>query len=139
MYRIQIRQSKIDRRYCKTKEFDMTPVNEVPVGKFCRFVDCVVYLYKNNFKNSYGLLPIAGTIPTNKAFEYKVYIYKRVKKDWVRVAKKWLNNLYETQAGQTLLNGHVVKEDDKRLDNLTYIENLNILKNYDKSDIVSED
>ena len=109
----------------------MTPINEVLVGKFCRFSYSVVYIYKNNFKDSYGVIPIVGVIPTTKTFEYKVYVYKKPKKEWIQIAKKWLDDLYENQHGQTLLNGHrVIVEQEVRLDNLLYIENLDILKSY---------
>lgn len=63
----------------------MTPLNEVPVGKFSRFDRSVVYVYKNNFKDIYGLLPIVGQIPTDKLFSYKVYIFiKSLKKNGLK-------------------------------------------------------
>ena len=108
----------------------MTPINEVPVGKFCRFENSIAYVYKNDFKTIYGLLPITDTIPTDKKFDHKVYIYKRVKPEWVNKAKEWLNAVHISNNGQTLYKGRVV-EDDVKIDNLLYIENLDILKSYE--------
>ena len=93
----------------------MTPINEVPVGKFCRFAGNVVYMFKNNFKDAYSLIPVIGYVPQNKKWNHKVYIYKRVPKVWIEDAKKWLDAFIEH--GQ-------------RIDNLLYIENLDILKSY---------
>jgi len=93
----------------------MTPINEVPVGKFCRFDGNVVYVHKNNFKDTYALIPIVGSVPRDKNWDHRVYVYKRIQKSWVEDAKKWMDELLEY--GQ-------------RIDNLTYIENLAILKSY---------
>lgn len=113
----------------------MTPINEVPVGKFCKFGHGVVYVYKNNFKDCYGLFPVVDLIPTDKLFSYKVYVYKRVKDKWVRKAKEWLESTYRSSNGQTLYNGQGIKNLEK-MDNLLYIENLDILNNYLKSVII---
>jgi hypothetical protein len=107
----------------------MIPINEVPVGKFVRFAGSVVYVYKNNFNDVYGIFPIQGKIATNKQFNHKVYVYKRIKKDWVTKAKGWLESLFERGNGQTIKDGFMVEE-AAHIDNLLYVENLDILKSY---------
>jgi hypothetical protein len=101
----------------------MIPINKVPVGKFCRFDGNIVYIYNNDFKNSYGVFPIEGSVPQDKAFNHKVYVYKRVKKSWIENMKEQLYLSHKHQQ-------------NPNLDNLTYIENLNILQNYLKGVIV---
>ena len=93
----------------------MTPINEVPVGKFCKFAGNVVYMYKNNYKDAYSLIPIVGIVRQDKNWGHRVYVYKRIQKLWIEDAKKCLDGLLEH--GQ-------------RIDNLSYIENLAILKAY---------
>lgn len=107
----------------------MTPINEVPVGKFCRFAGSVVYVYKNNFKDVYGLFPIEGKINTDKKFDSKVYVYKNYKKDWVTKAKEWLEEIFKIAKGQPI-GGKFVTAQVTPIDNLTYVENLAILKSY---------
>ena len=92
----------------------MTPINEVPVGKFCRFNFSVVYVAKNDFKYTYTLFPIEGSVPQDKAFNHKVYVYKRLPREWIERANDLVKE--SNLAGAT--------------DNLTYIENLDILKSY---------
>ena len=103
----------------------MTQINEVPIGKFCRFAKNVVYVCKNDFKASYTLIPAVngGFIPRDKAFNHKVYVYKRIKKEWIEHIRYFIDWMLE----------------NKRIDNLTYIENLSILNNYLKPVIVSEE
>lgn len=110
----------------------MTPINELPVGTFCNFVGNVVYIYKNNFKDIYGLFPIVGDVPTDRLFNQKVYVYKRIKKEWIKTAKEWLEQVFSTKSNvSTRLNGSLVEGVPGHIDNLLYIENLNILNNYD--------
>ena len=94
----------------------MTPINEVPVGKFCRFDGNVIYVYKNNYTDAYALIPVVGTVPRDKNFDHRVYVYKRILNIWVEDAKKWLDELLKY---------------GPRIDNLSYIENLSILKSYE--------
>lgn len=108
----------------------MIPINEVPIGTFVRFAGNVVYIYKNNFENTYGVFPIKGLVPTDKPFDCKVYVYKKPKKEWAHKARVWLEDLFEKANGQTLKNG-VLVEQATHIDNLLYIENLDILKSYD--------
>jgi len=107
----------------------MTPINEVPVGKFCRFAGNVVYIYKNNFKDFYGVIPVVGVVPRYKKFGYSVYVYKRIKNEWIKAARKHIDRIYKTP-DHILMNNGVVVESEVRLDNLTYIENIDILKSY---------
>jgi hypothetical protein len=95
----------------------MTPINEVPVGKFVRLAFNVVYVIKNNFKNNYALMPIEGQVSKDQKWDVKVYVYKRLKKEWVEKAKESLKDS----------NLHL----SPIVDNLTYIENLAILKSYE--------
>lgn len=100
----------------------MTPINEVPVGKFVRFEYAIAYMCYNNFKDRYTLLPIGDCIiPRDKSWTHKVYIYKRIKKEWIKKAKEILKTYLGWQAGGNMTIG---------IDNLTYIENLAILKSY---------
>jgi hypothetical protein len=99
----------------------MTPINEVPVGKFCRINEYDIgYVCRNNFKDGYTLAPIVGAINKRMKWGKKVYVYKRINQSWVGEAKKWVEFVYK----------------DGNMDNLTYIENLSILKNYLKPVIV---
>jgi len=101
----------------------MTPINEVPVGKFCRFEYSVVYMCYNNFKDRYTLIPIENLMPRDKGWNHKVYVYKRIKKEWVVDAKEQLIKFLGWQAPEgSLIVG---------IDNLTYVENLAILKSYE--------
>ena len=103
---------------------NMTPINELPVGTFCNLVGNIVYIINTNFVNSYLICPATefSFVPQDKSFNAKVYKYKRVKKEWVILAKEFVEMIH--------------KED--KLDNLTYIENLGILKNYLKPDIIKK-
>jgi hypothetical protein len=103
----------------------MTPINEVPVGKFVRLAGNVVYVIKNNFKDNYALIPIEGHVSKDEAWDVKVYVYKRLNKQWIERAKESLKD-------SSLHKSPIV-------DNLTYIENLNILRNYLKPVIVSKE
>ena len=105
----------------------MTPINKVPIGKFCRFNYSVVYMCFNDFNVRYTLLPIDGFVPRDEEFDCKVYVYKRIRKEWVEEAKEVLERYLGYKGNGTTTIG---------IDNLTYIENLNILKKYLKSDIV---
>jgi hypothetical protein len=91
----------------------MTPINEVSVGKFCKFKGDVSYVVKNNFKDSYMLAPITGRISSSK-WGVKVYVYKRPHTEWITQAKEWVEVVFK----------------ENHMDNLTYIENLAILKSY---------
>ena len=92
----------------------MTEINKLPVGTFCRFAGNVIYMVKNNFDNSYTLVPIIGFVPQDRLFNAKVYVYKRIQDDWITLAKSWVEHCHN----------------ENRLDNLSYIENLDILKSY---------
>jgi hypothetical protein len=114
----------------------MIPINKVPVGKFVKWSESTVYIYKNNFKDTYGVFPIEGIIPINKKFNCKVYVYKKYKKEWVIKAIEWLNKLFDDASkGQSYSGGRVIGIPES-VDNLLYIENLAILKNYLKPVIV---
>lgn len=108
----------------------MKPINELPVGTFCRFDGSVVYIYKNNFDDVYGVFPIGSVVPTDKSFNHKVLVYKKPKKEWVKKAREWLEDLFEEAEGQTIKDGFVLDK-PAHIDNLLYIENLDILKSYD--------
>ena len=107
----------------------MTPIKEVSVGKFCRSEYGIVYIYKNNFKDNYAVFPVEGTVPTDKKFAHKVYVYKRVKKEWITKATERLEKLFEGGESQRVSN-NILEDVEIRLDNLSYIENLAILKSY---------
>lgn len=92
----------------------MTPINEVPVGKFVKFHWNILYVCKNNHKDTYTLVPIIGVVPENMEWGHGVYVYKRVRKEWLQPTKDWIE--------------YCLREN--RIDNLTYIENLDILKSY---------
>jgi hypothetical protein len=95
----------------------MTPINEVPVGKFVRLAFNVVYVIKNNFKDNYALIPIEGHVSKDQLWDVKVYVYKRFNKEWIERAKAVLR---EANLDKSPI-----------VDNLTYIENLAILKSYE--------
>lgn len=112
----------------------MTPINTLPPGTFCRLDGQVVYIYKNNFRDCYGVCPISGLVAQNKPFDIKVYVYKRIKKVWISTALKAIEDLFEWSAEHELeQNTGIHMYPDKirsngMIDNLQYVENLDILK-----------
>lgn len=108
----------------------MTPINEVPVDKFCRFDNHIVYVYKNNFKDTYGLIPVDSAIPRYEKFDCKVFIYKRIKAAWIQTARKYIKQIYNENDVVLVANG-IQAASETRMDNLLYIENLDILKSYE--------
>jgi hypothetical protein len=93
----------------------MTPINEVPIGKFCSIDGNVLYVIKNNFKDSYTLAPVIGTVSRKMKFGRKVYVYKQIDKNWIPATEEWVEFMFK----------------QNMMDNLSYIENLAILKSYE--------
>lgn len=91
----------------------MIHIYQVPPGKFCRIKRCVGYIYSSK-PSSIWFMPVVGFPPSVRNFKQKVYVYRRIKQEWITICKERL-------AIQLGSNG---------LDNLTYIENLAILKSY---------
>ncbi len=65
----------------------MKPVNEVSVGTFFNFAGNICYIGLTN-KSHYIVFPIEGNVPRDKKFGHKVYVYKRIKKNWIKIVKK---------------------------------------------------